>query len=179
MQETWVWSLGWEDPLEKGTATHSSSLAWRIPRTVYIVHEVTKSWTWLSEFHSGLPGSCYHYHSLRVYCEPYACWTVIPFFSLQGRLYSSFSYKDYKSESLGNLSGSQFVSDRDRIWSHALGHYFSWLIYWLFPSHSPRLSGRKEEGSGKYPFAPFKIVYFLQILSWSLFLNHPTSKVSI
>ena len=34
MQETWVWSLGWEDPLEKGTATHSSILAWRIPWTV-------------------------------------------------------------------------------------------------------------------------------------------------
>ena len=31
--ETWVQSLGWEDPLEKGTATHSSILAWRIPRT--------------------------------------------------------------------------------------------------------------------------------------------------
>ena len=30
MQETWVWSLGWEDPLEKGKATHSSILAWRI-----------------------------------------------------------------------------------------------------------------------------------------------------
>ena len=34
MQETWVRSLGWEDPLEKGTATHSSVLAWRIPWTV-------------------------------------------------------------------------------------------------------------------------------------------------
>ena len=34
MQETWVRSLGWEDPLEKGTATHSSILAWRIPWTV-------------------------------------------------------------------------------------------------------------------------------------------------
>ena len=32
--ETWVWSLGWEDPLEKGTASHSSILAWRIPWTV-------------------------------------------------------------------------------------------------------------------------------------------------
>ena len=30
MWETWVWSLGWEDPLEKGTDTHSSILAWRI-----------------------------------------------------------------------------------------------------------------------------------------------------
>ena len=31
MWETWVRSLGWEDPLEKGKATHSSILAWRIP----------------------------------------------------------------------------------------------------------------------------------------------------
>ena len=34
MWETWVRSLGGEDPLEKGKATHSSILAWRIPRTV-------------------------------------------------------------------------------------------------------------------------------------------------
>ena len=33
MWETWVQSLGWEDPLEKGKATHSSILAWRIPWT--------------------------------------------------------------------------------------------------------------------------------------------------
>ena len=33
MRETWVRSLGWEDPLEKGKATHSSILAWRIPWT--------------------------------------------------------------------------------------------------------------------------------------------------
>ena len=33
MPETWVCSLGWEDPLEKGKATHSSILAWRIPWT--------------------------------------------------------------------------------------------------------------------------------------------------
>ena len=47
--ETWVWSLGWEDPLEKGMATHSSILAWRIPWTT--VHGVTKSCTQLSDFH--------------------------------------------------------------------------------------------------------------------------------
>jgi len=33
MQETWVRSLGWEDPLEKEMATHSSTLAWKIPWT--------------------------------------------------------------------------------------------------------------------------------------------------
>ena len=34
MQETWVQSLGWEDPLENGKATHSSIVVWRIPWTV-------------------------------------------------------------------------------------------------------------------------------------------------
>ena len=34
MWETRVQSLGWEDPLEKGTATHSNILAWRIPWTI-------------------------------------------------------------------------------------------------------------------------------------------------
>ena len=34
MQEIWIRSLGWKDPLEKGKATHSSILAWRIPWTV-------------------------------------------------------------------------------------------------------------------------------------------------
>ena len=33
VQEIWVQFLGWEDPLEEGMATHSSSLAWRIPWT--------------------------------------------------------------------------------------------------------------------------------------------------
>ena len=33
MQETWIQPLGWEDPLEKGMATHSNVLVWRIPWT--------------------------------------------------------------------------------------------------------------------------------------------------
>ena len=33
MQETWIQSMGWEDPLEKGMATHPNILAWRIPWT--------------------------------------------------------------------------------------------------------------------------------------------------
>ena len=49
MQETWVWSLGCEDPLEKGKATHSSILAWRIPRIVYSPWG-HKEGTWLSDF---------------------------------------------------------------------------------------------------------------------------------
>ena len=47
MQETQVLSLGWEDPLDKGMATHSSFLAWRIPWTEEPggLHGVTKSQT--------------------------------------------------------------------------------------------------------------------------------------
>ena len=46
-RDTWVQSLDWEDPVEKGKATHSSILAWRIPRTV--IHGAEKSWTQLSD----------------------------------------------------------------------------------------------------------------------------------
>ena len=54
MQETWVRSLGWEDPLEEGMATHSSILVWRTPmdRGAWwaTVHGVTKSRTWLGNW---------------------------------------------------------------------------------------------------------------------------------
>ena len=52
MWETWVQFLCQEDPLEKGKATHSSILAWRIPWTV---DGVTKSQTGLRDFH-------FHFH---------------------------------------------------------------------------------------------------------------------
>ena len=47
MRETWVWSLGWEDPLEKGKATYSRILTWRVLWTVY-------SQTQLSDFNFSL-----------------------------------------------------------------------------------------------------------------------------
>ena len=52
-QGMWVSSLGWEDPLEKGMATQSGILAWRIPWTKEFwqarVHRVAKSWTQLKQ----------------------------------------------------------------------------------------------------------------------------------
>ena len=54
MRETWVWPLGWEDPLERGKATHYSILAWGIP---CIVYDTAKSQTRLNNFHS-LTHSC-------------------------------------------------------------------------------------------------------------------------
>ena len=52
-QETQVWLLGQEDPMEEGTATHSSILAWRIPWTQEPAELQSmgsqNSWTWLSD----------------------------------------------------------------------------------------------------------------------------------
>ena len=55
MRETWVWSLGWEDLLEKGKATHSSILAWRIPWTAWGHKKLDR----LSDFH-------FHLASLKI-----------------------------------------------------------------------------------------------------------------
>jgi len=52
VQETWLRSLGWKDPLEEGMATHSSILTWRIPWTEESggIHGITQSRTRLSDF---------------------------------------------------------------------------------------------------------------------------------
>ena len=61
-QETWVWSLGWEDPLEECMTTHSSMVAWRIPmdRGTWraTVHRITKSQTGLTHRGQESEGSC-------------------------------------------------------------------------------------------------------------------------
>ena len=63
MQNTWVQSLGWEDPMGKRMATHSSTVTWRIPmdRGAWqgIVHEAAKSWTRLNYYHT-------HTHMVKV-----------------------------------------------------------------------------------------------------------------
>ena len=64
MQETWVQFLGWDEPLEEGMATHSSTLAWRIPmdRGAWwaTFHGVAKSRTQLS-----IPGNGIEYEGAR------------------------------------------------------------------------------------------------------------------
>ena len=65
-QETGFQSLGWEDPLEKGMATHPSILAWRISMDTgawkATVHGVTKRWIRLSDFHFQLEMKRRHSH---------------------------------------------------------------------------------------------------------------------
>jgi len=53
VRDTWISSLGWEDPLEKGIAIHFSILAWRIPWTT--VHGFAKSQIGPSDFHFHIP----------------------------------------------------------------------------------------------------------------------------
>ena len=54
VRETWVWLLGWEDPLEKGKAAHASILANSMDS---IVNGIIKSQTWLSDFHFHFSGA--------------------------------------------------------------------------------------------------------------------------
>ena len=67
VSETWVQSLGWENPLEKGMATHSSILGWRIPwteETGELQSMRSQSWTRLSNSHTHTPptsGSSFYF----------------------------------------------------------------------------------------------------------------------
>ena len=62
MQETWLRSLGWEDPLKKGKATHSSILAWRIPWGRK-ESDMTERLS-LSVLHTAIKGSCGKVHQI-------------------------------------------------------------------------------------------------------------------
>ena len=83
MQENWVWALGQEDPLEKGMATHSSILAWRIPCTEGLLSYtpwVTKSPT----------RDRWYYKSYSLFC---CCFSHILFLrSLYGALWASSQF---------------------------------------------------------------------------------------
>ena len=73
--------LGWEDPLEKGKATHSSILTWRIPWP-YSSWDA-KSWTWLSDF---------HFHFLDSYWISLSLSLSLSASQSQGLLFFSWSY---------------------------------------------------------------------------------------
>ena len=75
MQETWVWSLGQEDPLGKGMATHSSIIAWEIPWTEepgglqsIVLHRVTHEWSSLARTHP---------HCWALYSVPLICFSIL------------------------------------------------------------------------------------------------------
>ena len=79
MQKTWVQSLDWEDPLKEGTATHSSTLAWKIPtergawRTT--VHGVAKSWTQLRLAQQSISYTILYTHTQHCFSFLHFCLT--------------------------------------------------------------------------------------------------------
>ena len=93
MKETWIWSLDWEDPLEKEMATHSSILAWEIPWTEepdgLQSMGLQKSWTWLSMC------SC---KAMAPHSSTFS-WKI-PWMEEPGRLQSMGSLESYTTERL-------------------------------------------------------------------------------
>ena len=87
--ESWV-QLGQKDPLEKGTTTHSSSLAWKIPWMEEPGHEVAKSRTRLRDF-----TFTFHFHSLEKEMATYSSILArrIPGTGEPGRLLSMGSHR--------------------------------------------------------------------------------------
>ena len=76
MQESWVQSLGWEDPLEEEMAIHSSIFAWRIfmDRGAWraTVRRVTQSWTQLKQL--SMYADIAHYTFLIIWVVPVFLW---------------------------------------------------------------------------------------------------------
>ena len=71
--ETWVLSLGWDDSLEKGKATHSSILAWRIPWTVQSIGSQRVGHDWVT--------FTWHCRLLSIYCmAPFPFSVLLTFF---------------------------------------------------------------------------------------------------
>ena len=94
MWETWVLSLGWEDPLEKGKGTHSSILAWRITWTYSL--RVTKHCPRLSDFHFhfSLSRDSGEQRSLVCY-SPWGCKKLDITQQLNNNIYQSIFFEKY------------------------------------------------------------------------------------
>ena len=81
MWETWIWPLGWEDPLEKGKATHSSILTWRIPWTVWSMGSQRVGCDWVTftlTKHWGLRSGCDNpFHRKHKPCWLMVDWLIL------------------------------------------------------------------------------------------------------
>ena len=92
MQETWVQSLVWEDPLEEGMATHFSIPAWRKPtdRGTWwpAVHGVAKSQAQVSNSTASRKGNVVSQFPVTQLCTSYVKTTLLRFFLLDSRLFS-------------------------------------------------------------------------------------------
>ena len=119
--ETCVRSLGQEDPLEKGMATHCSILAWKIlwREKPGGLHGVTKSWTWLSDWH-------FHFHTLLFGCVHFSVshpkmWAWVRNQWLKGLWLQQLSWKPAHDRYLGeDLDGLCYLTIK---WATTRGHW--------------------------------------------------------
>ena len=89
MQETWVWSLGWEDPLEKGMTTHSSILAWSIPWTLKSMGSQRVGHNWVTSTFT------FHFHSFNATSSSCISILLSPF-CLTSEVIISLAYAYYR-----------------------------------------------------------------------------------
>ena len=113
MQETWVRSLGWEDPLEEGMATHSRILARRIPMdrevwwvTVFVISE-SDTTEWLSTAHV-----CFYFHHIVIVFD--YCW--------DGGDFLQYFFTDYTYS---------LFQDMLLIYRLAFIYPFMWMLYFI------------------------------------------------
>ena len=159
MQETWVWSLSWEDPLEKGKATHSSILAWRISWTVKSLGSQRAGHNWATFAFTTWVRYCLMLLSLRT-----ALWNGHPYY---------LHFTDEETEVFRCLDN--FPLETVRVWLHTvylqMGCYPSivnglcvWDWEWLVLS----LQGKGDFLSSSL-FAP--LIFPFQSGHWALDLE--------
>ena len=119
IQETWVQSLGWEDILEKGKASHSSILAWSILWTT--IHGVAKRWTRLSDF-------CFLFQA-RSQTHWVRIWIVT---GLSGEAYARLSLRNTV---LNILLNNMLKSTESQKMKFCFWFYFIKMKFYLFISN--------------------------------------------
>ena len=141
MWETRVPSLGWEDPLEKEMATHSSILSWRIPtdRGAWgaTVHRVAKSWTRLGnfimlnletrEFYFIFPYNTHPIKLLNLGCFYFSHVSKIAHFFSSAPIPSSKHTSFFTSDSLVAFYWSPFIHPRPHLNYHPVSSRFASL----------------------------------------------------
>ena len=150
VREIWVRSLGWEDPLKKGIATHSSILAWRIPWPVYSMklQRVGNDWATFTSLCSMSISNCYfltcinvsqeagkvvwYSHLLKNFPHFVVIHTVKGFSVVnEADVLLEFSCFFYDPTDVGNLisCSSAFSKSSLKIWKFS-AHIYHWNLAW-------------------------------------------------
>ena len=157
MPETWVWSLGWEDALEEGMATHTSILAWRIPWTeepggLQYVGSQTVGHDWETK-HNAVPKVSYSILFQCLSLEETAL--LLANFFLKNSIYSSPPLPENLSFDPPQPTQAVLVSVKSS-WVHNPP-----IFYYI-----PKVRGRKELSPLLHHFSPSH--FLLLISKWQI-----------